>query len=119
MECFITWQLEPKNSGLIDRKPILNSCLNETNELKKDKQGLSLEKCKRKLGKQENRGTEKIELQEQNRALTPRHHYPRLGVAEIASILSPIQHSMPRRDARRLGVNGAARELALHQGLNA
>ncbi|MED6127861.1 hypothetical protein PIB30_092156 [Stylosanthes scabra] len=35
MECFITWQLELKNSGLFDRKPILNSCLNETNELKK------------------------------------------------------------------------------------
>ncbi|MED6123994.1 hypothetical protein PIB30_054837 [Stylosanthes scabra] len=35
MECFITWQLEPKNSGLFDRKPILNSFLNETNELKR------------------------------------------------------------------------------------
>ncbi|MED6177898.1 hypothetical protein PIB30_102481 [Stylosanthes scabra] len=76
-------------------------------------------KCKRKLGKQENRGTEKTELQEQNRALTHRRHYPRLGVAELASILSPILHSTPRRDARRLGVNGAARKLALHQGLDA
>ncbi|MED6184099.1 hypothetical protein PIB30_044160 [Stylosanthes scabra] len=76
-------------------------------------------KCKKKLGKQENRGTEKTELQEQNRALTPRRHYPRLGVAELASILSSIQHSMPRHDARRLCVNGAARKLALHQGLKA
>ncbi|MED6174559.1 hypothetical protein PIB30_070175 [Stylosanthes scabra] len=63
-------------------------------------------KCKRKLGKQENRGTEKTE-------------HSRLGVAELASILIPIQHSMPRSDARRLGVNGVARKLALHQGLNA
>ncbi|MED6125815.1 hypothetical protein PIB30_072203 [Stylosanthes scabra] len=112
MEWFITWQLEPKNSGLFDQKPILNSCLNETNELKK-------KKCKRKLRKQEKRGTEKTKLQEQNRALTPRRHYPCLGVAELASILSPIQHSTPRRNARCLGMNGAARKLALHQGLDA
>ncbi|MED6188426.1 hypothetical protein PIB30_085837 [Stylosanthes scabra] len=57
----------------------------------------------------------KTELQEQNRALTPKRHYPCLGVAEQAFTLSPIQHSMPRRDARRLGVDGAARGLALHQ----
>ncbi|MED6127615.1 hypothetical protein PIB30_089736 [Stylosanthes scabra] len=61
----------------------------------------------------------KTELQEQSRPLTPRRHYPRLGMAELASPFSPIQHSMPRRDARRLGVDGAARKLALHQGLNA
>ncbi|MED6153088.1 hypothetical protein PIB30_098211 [Stylosanthes scabra] len=42
-------------------------------------------KCKRKLGKQENRGTEKTELQEQNRALTPRHDARRLGVKGAAS----------------------------------
>ncbi|MED6165020.1 hypothetical protein PIB30_095683 [Stylosanthes scabra] len=76
-------------------------------------------KCKRKFGKQENRGKEKTELQEQNRALTPRRHYLRLGVAKQASTLSPIQHSTPRHDGRRLGVDRAARELALHQGLNA
>ncbi|MED6184608.1 hypothetical protein PIB30_049055, partial [Stylosanthes scabra] len=37
MECFITWQLELENSGLFDRKPILNSCLNETNEPKSNR----------------------------------------------------------------------------------
>ncbi|MED6225301.1 hypothetical protein PIB30_092464, partial [Stylosanthes scabra] len=73
-------------------------------------------KCKRKLGKQDK---SKIELQEQSRALTPRRHYPRLGVAELASPFSPIQHSTPRHDARCLGVDEAARKLALHQGLNA
>ncbi|MED6174930.1 hypothetical protein PIB30_073508, partial [Stylosanthes scabra] len=73
-------------------------------------------KSKRKLGKQEKR---KTELREQNRVLTPRRHYPRLGVAELTSPFSPIQHSTLRRDARRLGVDGAARKLALHQGLNA
>ncbi|MED6201351.1 hypothetical protein PIB30_094121 [Stylosanthes scabra] len=35
MECFITWQLEPENSGLLGRKPIINSLLNKTNEPKK------------------------------------------------------------------------------------
>ncbi|MED6177354.1 hypothetical protein PIB30_097382 [Stylosanthes scabra] len=35
MECFITWQLEPENSGLFGRKPIINSLLNKTNEPKK------------------------------------------------------------------------------------
>ncbi|MED6161381.1 hypothetical protein PIB30_060280 [Stylosanthes scabra] len=35
MECFITWQLEPENSGLLGRKPIINSLLNKTKELKK------------------------------------------------------------------------------------
>ncbi|MED6126613.1 hypothetical protein PIB30_080096 [Stylosanthes scabra] len=55
----------------------------------------------------------------QNRGLTPRRHYPRLGVAELASYLSLIQHPTPRHDARRLGVDGSARKMALHQGLNA
>ncbi|MED6195954.1 hypothetical protein PIB30_042702 [Stylosanthes scabra] len=35
MECFITWQLELENSGLFDRKPIINSLLNKTNEPKR------------------------------------------------------------------------------------
>ncbi|MED6201187.1 hypothetical protein PIB30_092428 [Stylosanthes scabra] len=73
-------------------------------------------KSKRKLGKQEKR---KTELQEQNKVLKPRRHYPCLGVAELTSPFSPIQHSTPRRDARHLGVDGVARKLALHQGLNA
>ncbi|MED6197824.1 hypothetical protein PIB30_060396 [Stylosanthes scabra] len=53
-----------------------------------------------------------------NRVLTPRRHYQRLGVAKPTSPFSLIQHTTPRRDARRLGMDGAARKLALHQGLN-
>ncbi|MED6201277.1 hypothetical protein PIB30_093303 [Stylosanthes scabra] len=59
----------------------------------------------------------KTELQ--YRGLTPRRHYPRLGVAELASPFGLIQQPMPRRDARRLSMDGAVRKLALHQGLNA
>ncbi|MED6125291.1 hypothetical protein PIB30_067190 [Stylosanthes scabra] len=55
MECFITWQLEPENSGLFGRKPIINSLLNETNEPKKK------EAC---------RATNKV--WKQNRGRTPR-----------------------------------------------
>ncbi|MED6160153.1 hypothetical protein PIB30_048633, partial [Stylosanthes scabra] len=79
-------------------------------------------KCKRKLGKQER---SKTELQQNratvnlNRELTPRRHYPRLGVAELASPLSLIQHPTPRHDARRLGVDEVARKLAMDQSLNA
>ncbi|MED6159282.1 hypothetical protein PIB30_040887 [Stylosanthes scabra] len=65
------------------------------------------------------RANEQNKGKEQNRVLTPRRHYPRLGVAELTSPFSPTQHSMPRRDARRLGMDGAARKLALHQGLKA
>ncbi|MED6125529.1 hypothetical protein PIB30_069331 [Stylosanthes scabra] len=53
------------------------------------------------------------------RELTPRRHYPRLGVAEPQGPFGLIQHPMPRRDARRLGVDEAARKRILHQGLNA
>ncbi|MED6160150.1 hypothetical protein PIB30_048630 [Stylosanthes scabra] len=49
-----------------------------------------------------------------NRELAPRRHYPRLGVAELASPFSLIQHPTPRHDARRLGVDEVARKLALH-----
>ncbi|MED6222592.1 hypothetical protein PIB30_065827 [Stylosanthes scabra] len=116
MECFITWQLEPKNSGLFDRKPILNSCLNETNELKKEKE----QKEAWKARKEENRAIgQKQSYSNKNRVLKPGRHYPRLGVAELASPFGLIQHPTPRRDARRLGVDGASRKLALHQGLNA
>ncbi|MED6153200.1 hypothetical protein PIB30_099394 [Stylosanthes scabra] len=70
--------------------------------------------------KEENRvkGAEK-ELQYQSRVLTPRRHYPRLGVAEPPSPFSLIHHPTPRRDARRLGMDEAARKMTLHQGLNA
>ncbi|MED6210537.1 hypothetical protein PIB30_065019 [Stylosanthes scabra] len=61
----------------------------------------------------------KTELQYHSRVLTPRHHYPHLGVAEPPSPFSLIHHPMPRRDARRLGVDEAARKMTLHQGLNA
>ncbi|MED6139962.1 hypothetical protein PIB30_088699 [Stylosanthes scabra] len=53
------------------------------------------------------------------RVLTPRRHYPRLGVAEPPSPFSLIHHPMPRHDARRLGVDEAARKMTLHQGLSA
>ncbi|MED6214419.1 hypothetical protein PIB30_102934 [Stylosanthes scabra] len=54
-----------------------------------------------------------------NRGLTPRRHYPCLGVAEPPSPFSLIQHPTPRCDARRLGMDKAARKMTLHQGLNA
>ncbi|MED6225118.1 hypothetical protein PIB30_090639 [Stylosanthes scabra] len=95
-----------------------HQCLGDQEDII-DSEISSKKKCKRKLGKQENRGIEKTELQEKNRALTLMRHYPCLGMAEQASTLSPIQHSTPRPDARHLGVDRAARELALHQGLNA
>ncbi|MED6139136.1 hypothetical protein PIB30_081032 [Stylosanthes scabra] len=61
----------------------------------------------------------KTELQYQTRVLTPRRHYPHLGVAEPPSPFSLIHHPTPRHDARRLGVDEAARKMTLHQGLNA
>ncbi|MED6164093.1 hypothetical protein PIB30_086405 [Stylosanthes scabra] len=73
-----------------------------------------------KARKEENRATgQKQSYSNKNRVLTPRRHYPCLGVAELASPFGLIQHPMPRRVARHLGVDGAARKLALHQGLNA
>ncbi|MED6127721.1 hypothetical protein PIB30_090819 [Stylosanthes scabra] len=73
-----------------------------------------------KARKEQNRATrQKQSYSNHNRGLMPRRHYPHLGVAELASYLSLIQHQMPKHDARRLGVDGSARKLALHQGLNA
>ncbi|MED6140129.1 hypothetical protein PIB30_090135 [Stylosanthes scabra] len=116
MECFITWQLEPKNSGLFDRKPILNSYLNETNELKKKKE----QKEAWKARKEENRAIGQKQSYSVNyKVLTPRRHYPRLGMAETQGLFGLVQHPTPRRDARRLGVDEAARKRTLHQGLNA
>ncbi|MED6211701.1 hypothetical protein PIB30_076209 [Stylosanthes scabra] len=45
--------------------------------------------------KEQNRATgQKQSYSNHNRGLTPRHHYPRLGVAELASYLSLIQHDL-------------------------
>ncbi|MED6152914.1 hypothetical protein PIB30_096470 [Stylosanthes scabra] len=88
-------------------------------DLLRDKQG------KRAKGSLESKKEEnrvkgaKRELQYQSRVLTPRRHYPRLGVAEPPSPFSLIHHPTPRRDARRLDVDEAARKRTLHQGLNA
>ncbi|MED6116495.1 hypothetical protein PIB30_100874, partial [Stylosanthes scabra] len=46
MECLITWQLEPENSGLFSRKPIINSLFNKTKEPKEKNE-------ERKLAEQE------------------------------------------------------------------
>ncbi|MED6115541.1 hypothetical protein PIB30_091695 [Stylosanthes scabra] len=54
-----------------------------------------------------------------SRELTPRRHYPRLGVAEPHGSSGLIQHPMPRRDARRLGMDEATQKRSLHQVLNA
>ncbi|MED6190219.1 hypothetical protein PIB30_103744 [Stylosanthes scabra] len=83
MECFITWQLERENSGLFDRKPITNSSLNETNELKKENE-------ERKLEEQEK---EKLEHSGQ-RPSTPSRPKPQLR----------IKPTMPRRGSQRLGM---------------
>ncbi|MED6140331.1 hypothetical protein PIB30_092144, partial [Stylosanthes scabra] len=73
-----------------------------------------------KARKEENRATgQKQSYSVKYRVLTPRRHYPRLGVAEPQGLFSLIHHPMPRRDARRLGVDKAARKRTLHQGLNA
>ncbi|MED6187087.1 hypothetical protein PIB30_073016 [Stylosanthes scabra] len=53
------------------------------------------------------------------RVLTPRRHYPCLGMAEPQGLFGLIHHPMPRRDARRLGMDEVARKRTLHQGLNA
>ncbi|MED6128877.1 hypothetical protein PIB30_102358 [Stylosanthes scabra] len=92
-------------------------------DLLRDKQGLSLEKEQKeasKARKEENRATgQKQSYSSKNRGLTPRRHYPHLGMAEPPSPFSLSQHPTPRRDARRLGVDEAARKMTLHQGLNA
>ncbi|MED6190003.1 hypothetical protein PIB30_101512 [Stylosanthes scabra] len=87
MECFITWQLEHENSGLFDRKPIINNLLNKTNEPKK-KNG------ERKLEEQERRN-----LEHSARAPTPRHGDSRLGV----------QSSSPGFSHPRLGMDTTPR----------
>ncbi|MED6200420.1 hypothetical protein PIB30_084879 [Stylosanthes scabra] len=85
MECFITWQLELENSGLFDRKPIVNRLLNKTNEPKK-KNG------ERKLEEQERRN-----LEHSARAPTPRRGDLRLGVHSSSPGLSHPRLPTPRR----------------------
>ncbi|MED6201202.1 hypothetical protein PIB30_092609 [Stylosanthes scabra] len=84
--------------------------------LKSDLQQGESSHSKRKLGKQEKR---KTELQGKNRATVTQTEDSRLGMAEPPSPFNLIQHPMPRRDARRLGMDEAARKMTLHQGLNA
>ncbi|MED6166014.1 hypothetical protein PIB30_105012, partial [Stylosanthes scabra] len=77
-------------------------------------------KSKRKLGKQEKRKTE-LQGKKKNRATMTNTECSRLGagVAEPQVLFSLIHHPTPRHDARRLGVDEAARKMTLHQGLNA
>ncbi|MED6127548.1 hypothetical protein PIB30_089050 [Stylosanthes scabra] len=82
MKCFITWQLERENSGLFDRKPIINSSLNETNEPKKKNE-------ERKLEEQEIKKWSILD-----RASTPRRPRPHLR----------DKQPTPRRGCQHLGV---------------
>ncbi|MED6112293.1 hypothetical protein PIB30_060355 [Stylosanthes scabra] len=88
-------------------------------DLLRDKHGKrakgSLESKKR--GKQSYRAKQSYNVN--YRVLTPRRHYPCLGVAEPQGPFGLIQHPTPRRDARRLGMDEAAKKRTLHQGLNA
>ncbi|MED6113513.1 hypothetical protein PIB30_071494 [Stylosanthes scabra] len=69
---------------------------------------------------EENRATrQKQSYSDKYRVLTPRRHYPRLGVAEPQVLFSLIHHPTPRCDARHLGMDEVARKMTLHQGLNA
>ncbi|MED6214746.1 hypothetical protein PIB30_106302, partial [Stylosanthes scabra] len=73
-----------------------------------------------KARKEENRATgQKRSYNVNYRVLTPRRHYPCLGVAMPQELFGLIQHPTPRRDARCLGVDEATRKRILHQGLNA
>ncbi|MED6225252.1 hypothetical protein PIB30_091923 [Stylosanthes scabra] len=72
-----------------------------------------------KARKEENRATGQKQSYSDSNRLTPRRHYPRLGVAEPQGSFALIQHPTPRRDARCLGVDEAARKWSLHQDLNA
>ncbi|MED6201885.1 hypothetical protein PIB30_099572 [Stylosanthes scabra] len=73
-----------------------------------------------KARKEENRATwQKQSYSVKYRELTPRRHYPHLGVAEPQGSSCLIQHPTPRRDAQRLGMDEATRKWSLHQDLNA
>ncbi|MED6221850.1 hypothetical protein PIB30_058664 [Stylosanthes scabra] len=73
-----------------------------------------------KARKEENRATgQKQSYSVKYRELMPRRNYPRLGMAEPQGSSGLIQHPVPRRDARRLGVDEATRKWSLHQDLNA
>ncbi|MED6127651.1 hypothetical protein PIB30_090005 [Stylosanthes scabra] len=73
-----------------------------------------------KARKEENRATgQKQSYSVKYRKLTPRRHYPRLGVTEPQGSSGLIQHPTPRRDGRRLGVDEATKKRSLHQDFNA
>ncbi|MED6124873.1 hypothetical protein PIB30_063068 [Stylosanthes scabra] len=73
-----------------------------------------------KARKEENKATgQKQSYSVKFRELTPRRHYPRLGVAEPHGSSGLIQHPTPRHDARRLSVDEATRKRSLHQDINA
>ncbi|MED6138681.1 hypothetical protein PIB30_076745 [Stylosanthes scabra] len=61
----------------------------------------------------------KTELKEQKQSYSTNPECSRLGVAKPQGPCGLIQHPTPRRDARRLGVDEAARMWSLHQDLNA
>ncbi|MED6213831.1 hypothetical protein PIB30_097239 [Stylosanthes scabra] len=68
-----------------------------------------------KARKEENRATgEKQSYSVNYRVLTPRCHYPRLGMAKPQGLFGLTQYPTPRRDARRLGMDEAARKRTLH-----
>ncbi|MED6140154.1 hypothetical protein PIB30_090381 [Stylosanthes scabra] len=75
MECFITWQLEPENSGLFGRKPIINSLLNKTNKPKKKIE-------ERKLTDQETELGSKTEQRLHAYAWKSTHRRPRICVVD-------------------------------------
>ncbi|MED6165401.1 hypothetical protein PIB30_099199, partial [Stylosanthes scabra] len=78
MECFITWQLEPKNSGLFGRKPIINSLLNKTNEPKKKNEETKLAEQEMKFGKKSRARTPRICVEQHAYACNIKPN-PRLG----------------------------------------
>ncbi|MED6222850.1 hypothetical protein PIB30_068440 [Stylosanthes scabra] len=64
-----------------------------------------------KARKEENRATgQKQSYSVKYRELTPRRHYPCLGVAEPQGLFALIQHPTPKREARRLGVDEVVRK---------
>ncbi|MED6213291.1 hypothetical protein PIB30_091766 [Stylosanthes scabra] len=73
----------------------------ELKEIEKKKAWKARKEQNRAIGKKQS-------YSDQNRGLIPWRHYPGLGVAELVSYLSLIQHPTPRRDARRLGIDEAA-----------
>ncbi|MED6199899.1 hypothetical protein PIB30_080114 [Stylosanthes scabra] len=78
-----------------------------------------LKNGKRAKGSLESKKRGKQSYSAKYRVLTPRRHYPRLGVVEQQESSYLIQHPTPGRDAQRLGVDETTRKWSLHQDLNA